>query len=240
MACSIDHTKLGGLKFCTECGAPAEKGVRLCTQGHELVRTNKFCETCGSPEAGGDSAPAPRVTPPLERSVPRVAPAQPTFSPLSSPAPSSPLLPPPPAFNDLPAYVPKKKNTAAIIGASVTAAVLAIVLVVVNANKVTYTDVTVSMSIYDQSCWNLSWGYFDIPGGEVYISVDGERVAYGSYPAIGTQSGLSCKFETTLYNVPMNGETYLTGMSSGRRGTISKSKSEMESDGWVFDLYMGY
>ena len=244
MACSIDHSKLIGLKFCTECGAALEPAKRICAQGHELVRNNKFCEVCGSPEASSASAPIP--TPPPISPIPPASPLPPSVTPLTArvvlppppinttPTPHyDPLLPPPPAYSP-----PKNKNMIAII-ASASAALLLIVAVLVNANKVSYTTVEVSMSIYDQDCWDLSWGYYDIPGGEVVLSVDGVETAWADYPSVGTDEYLACTFETTFFDVPMNGEMYEFSMASGRRGTITKTRSELEADGWAFNLSLG-
>jgi len=248
VACSIDHSKLTGLKFCTECGAALEPAKRICAQGHELVRNNKFCEVCGSPEASSATAPTPPpisplppssplpppVTPLTARVVPRVVPPvtpPPTFA--TQAAHYDPLLPPPPAYS-----APKNKNMIAII-ASASAALLLIVAVLVNANKVTYTTVEVSMSIYDQNCWDLSWGYYDIPGGEVVLTVDGVDVAFADYPSIGSDEAIACTFETSFYDVPMNGEIYEFSMASGRRGSITKTRSELEANGWSFELSLG-
>lgn len=230
MACSVDHSKLSGLKFCTECGAALEPVKRICTEGHELVRKNKFCETCGSPEASGLITPTP-ATPSLM--TPRVVqPPTPSYTPQKTN--SDPLLPPP----SVPYSAPKNKNLVAII-ASASAALLVIVAVLVNVNKVTYTNVEVSMSIYDENCWNLGWGYFDIPGGEVVLSMDGVDVAWAEYPNVGTDVYLACKFTTTFYDVPMNGDVYEFSMSSGRRGTITKTQSELVANGWTLDLSLG-
>ena len=95
------------------------------------------------------------------------------------------------------------------------------------------------MNIYDESCYNLSWGYFDIPGGENVLYVDGVPVAYADYPSIGMSGGLYCSFTTVFTNVPMDGDYYEVGMSSGRRGRVSNSRAEMESNGWEFDLSLG-
>lgn len=229
MSCSLDHSKLTGVKFCTECGALIEEAKRLCDQGHELVRKNKFCEICGSAEAGTASPSEPSA--PI-RSVPR--PAPPVTPP---PVTNTNLLPPP--SNDFTAYTPPtKKNLAVIIGASV-GALLLIIGLVINANKVTYTSVSVSMTIVDENCWDLSWGYGDIPGGQVVLNIDGAPSNYASYESFGSDSILGCKFTATFYEVPMNGEFYAVGLASGRRGTITKSLSEMESNGWSFDLSLG-
>ncbi len=246
MACSIDHSKITGLKFCTECGAALEPAKRICAQGHELVRKNKFCEVCGSPEASGAATPTPPPSspiPPASPLPPPVTPASPLTARVVLPptptytAPTSnfdPLLPPPPPYS-----APNNNKKMISIIASVSAALLLIVAVLVNANKVTYTSVEVSMSINDQDCWDLSWGYFDIPGAEVVLSMDGVEVAWAEYPTVGTDVYLACKFSTTFYDVPMNGERYEFSMSSGRRGTITKTQSELVANGWTFELSLG-
>lgn len=241
MPCSLDHSKLSGIKFCTECGLAVVPAKRLCTQGHELVRKNKFCEVCGSPEAlAGTTSPQITPTSPTVQTTQTFNPA-PSFTPPPPPLPAthSTLLPPPPIGGEYPAYVPPERKKLSIIIGAVTAVAILIVGLVVNANKVTYTNVSVSMSIIDQDCWDLSWGYFDIPGAEVVLSVDGAEVSYAEYPSFGTDSILSCNFETTFYDVPTNGSFYEFSMSSGRRGTITKTKEEMVSNGWAFNLTLG-
>lgn len=220
MACSVNHSKVAGLKFCVECGESLAPKVRICADGHELVRENKFCEICGQGENSvGDSTatirPTRDVTPPPQ--------PQSSFS------------------SELPAYqppTPSKNNIKIIIAASVST-LLVLLGVVINSNKVTYTDVTVTMNIYDQDCWDLSWGYFDIPNGEVVIKVDGEAIAYGNYQRYGTDTTYACTFSTILYDVPMNGDFYEVGMTSGRRGTITNSQADMEENDWNFTLSLG-
>jgi hypothetical protein len=225
MACSIDHSKLIGLKFCTECGAAVVPAKRLCAQGHELVRSNKFCEVCGGPEVSGAS-PTPANT---TSYAPPPPPPQGTASTSGSNFSYQPTVP---------EYTPAKKSPKILIG--VIAAVLIIAGgVLINANRVKYTDVTVTMNIYGQNCYDLSWGYYDIPSGEVVLTVDGKTTAYASYPSVGIEGGSYCSFITTFSHVPMNGDYYTVAMSSGRRGTVTNSRSDMESNGWDFGLSLG-
>jgi hypothetical protein len=225
MACSIDHSKLIGLKFCTECGAAIPPAKRYCAQGHELVRSNKFCEVCGGPEAGG-------VTTPPAASNTFTPPPPPPTAPASLGGANFAFTP------DVPAYTPPKKNPKIIIGV-VAAALILVIGFVINANRVQYTDISVSMNIYGENCYNLSWGYYDIPSAQIVLTVDGKPTAYASYPSVGIEGGSYCSFITTFTHVPMNGEYYSVAMASGRRGSVTNSRSEMESNDWDFSLSLG-
>lgn len=222
MACSVDHSKVTGLKFCIECGVAITSTVRTCVDGHELVRENKFCEICGQGESSSTNS-SPLIQPP------RVS--QPTTPFNFSTAEATEFPPYQPS-------APSKKNSVIIIS-SVVAGLAVLLGVVINSNRVTYTDVTLSMSIYDQNCYNLSWGYYDIPNAEVILYVDGASTAYASYPRYGDDNGISCVFETTFYDVPMNGEYYDVEMASGRRGRISNSQEDLMSNDWAFELSLG-
>jgi hypothetical protein len=101
------------------------------------------------------------------------------------------------------------------------------------------TDVTVSMVIVNASCYNLSWGYGDIPGGQVVITADGAQVGFGAYSVFGDDVALGCRFEAFIPGVPMDAENYSVSMASGRRGVIYNTKSELEANGWAFELSIG-
>jgi hypothetical protein len=92
------------------------------------------------------------------------------------------------------------------------------------------------MTIQDESCWNLSWGYADVPSGQVIITADGESVGFGSYSSTGSTTILGCKFTAFISDVPSDAENYSVSMASGRRGTIYKTKSELLANDWTFYL----
>ena len=224
MACKIDHSTLIGIKFCTECGAAVENAQRRCVQGHELVRGNKFCEVCGGPEFVAGATPTP----------PGFSTPAPIYSPVSGATTPNTFDSPFPG----PAATPPKKKLGVMIGAAVLALLIAGGFIF-NATKTKYTAVAVSMHIYGQNCYDLSWGYSDIPNGQVILSVDGEQVSTGYYGSTGLEGGTYCTFSTVLSHVPMNGDNYVISMGSGLRGTVSNSRSEMESNDWDIVLSLG-
>jgi len=102
-----------------------------------------------------------------------------------------------------------------------------------------FTDVTVSMVVVNESCYNLSWGYGDIPGGQVLVTADGAQVGFGAYSLFGDDVARGCRFEAFISGVPMDAENYSVSMVSGRRGVIYNTKSELEANGWAFELSIG-
>jgi hypothetical protein len=101
------------------------------------------------------------------------------------------------------------------------------------------TTVSVTMSINDEYCDDLSWGYDDIPGGSIILSVDGIADGYASYPYYGTDTSTGCDFDAYFYGIPTNGTIYSLRMASGLRGSVESYKSEMESNGWHIDVSLG-
>jgi hypothetical protein len=82
----------------------------------------------------------------------------------------------------------------------------------------------------------LSFGYGDIPSGQVIITVDGESAGFGSYSSVGTTTYRGCKFTAYVNDVPSDGENYSISMASGRRGTIYNTRSELIDNDWTFSL----
>lgn len=199
MECSLDHSKLTGLRFCTACGTPLS-GLNA------------------------SQSAAPTHVPPPQQSP------NPAFTsesvPFNFPAPVSTN----PQF--------QKRNMLFAI-AGVTCLVLFIGIAVLISAKPEPVAVTASLTIVDESCYGLGWGYLDVPGAQVILTVDGVIEGYGTYPRVGTSSILGCKFTTTFYDIPSDGEMYSYSLASGRRGLITKSQSELESSGWSFDLTLG-
>jgi hypothetical protein len=95
------------------------------------------------------------------------------------------------------------------------------------------------MSIEDEYCDDLSWGYDDIPGGAIILSVDGVATGFANYSYYGTDTSTGCDFDAYFYDIPTNGTFYSLRMASGLRGTIENDKSEMEYNGWHFDVSLG-
>lgn len=229
MACNTDHSKLAGVKFCTECGDLIQELKKFCSQGHEILPKKKFCEVCGESVSLAASSSTPAIYA------------------LSNPSPA-PLVNSqfraldPITFNDSPfAAVEKKKPPLIpIIGGAVTFVMLFVGVVIYNATKVSHTSVEASMTLVGTECYDISWGFYDIPGGQVVLRVDGVPVAYASYPSLGDDNSfLGCRFSTTFYEVPMNGTNYSFGLASGRRGTIDNSREEMVSNDWSFSATLG-
>jgi hypothetical protein len=134
----------------------------------------------------------------------------------------------------------KKPPLIPIIGAATTLVLLLTGVIFYNATKVNYINVDADMTLIGTECYDISWGFFDIPGGQVVLKVDGVPIAYANYPSTGDSSAyLGCRFSTTFYDVPMNGSFYSFGLASGRRGTIDKSREEMVTDGWSFSVSLG-
>ncbi len=199
MECSLDHSKLTGLRFCTACGTP------LTGQNASL-------------NAARTSAP-----PPQQNANPVLSAESVSFN-FPSPVSKNPQF-------------QKRNMLFAIAGA--TCLVLFIGIAVLISAKPEPVAVTASLTIVDESCYGLGWGYLDVPGAQVILTVDGVIEGYGSYPRVGTSSILGCKFTTTFYDIPSDGEMYSYSLASGRRGVITKSQSELESSGWSFDLTLG-
>lgn len=202
MSCSLDHSKLTGLRFCTACG------VSL---------------TTGEPAKVSSPPPVPPTpTPPIS----------------SFPQPQQP-----PVFNSESTYtsqeLPKNKNKLIF---SIAGGTLALVMV---AGLFAFTrspepvSVEVALTLIDEECFDISWGYFDIPGGDVELEVDGLTVGYASFPSYGDTTFLGCEFNATFYGIPADATIYSYSLASGRRGVITKTREELEADDWSLRLSIG-
>lgn len=239
MPCSQPHDELT-VKFCPLCGEnlKTEKIEKfVCTSGHKMKPDQKFCGTCGSEAASQKQASTPRPEP-VRNSVsiinenyvpPKVNTPPPSANEFAESAA---------AFQDFPVrkqFGGGSKNS--IIGlVSGLVILIFVILIAGNSAKAEPVTITVEMTIQDESCWDLSWGYGDIPNGQVIITVDGEAAGFGSYPSIGSSTILGCKFTAFISDVPSDGENYSVSMASGRRGTIYNSKSELVANDWTFLL----
>lgn len=227
MACSIDHSKLVGVSFCTECGASVTPSKKYCSQGHESPASKKFCETCGESFSAATAAPAGFTPPPPPPGGVSSIPVGNFYEPSAS---------------DPFAYVPPKKNNflIPIIAGASALALLVVGLLVYNVTKVEYTNVPVTMTLYDEDCWSIGWGYYDIPGGDIILTVDGVETSYATYPSYGSDGIFGCEFSTTFYDVPMNGDYYELTMASGRRGSVEWSNLDMVDNEWSISVNMGF
>ena len=111
-----------------------------------------------------------------------------------------------------------------------------VILIAGNSARAEPVTITIEMTIKDESCWDLSWGYGDIPNGQVIITVDGESAGFGSYSSTGSSTILGCKFTAYVNDVPSDGENYSVAMASGRRGTIYNTRAELIANDWTFSL----
>jgi hypothetical protein len=156
------------------------------------------------------------------------------------------------AFPDSSMNQPSKDNTPLFIGLGI-AGFLILILIIFAVSKSSSsgggddggvftpstTTVSFTMSINGQYCNDLSWGYNDIPGGSIILSVDGISTGFASYSYYGTDTSTSCDFSAYFYDVPTTGSIYSVRMASGLRGTIDNYQWELESNGWQFNLSLG-
>ena len=226
MTCTVNHTKLIGLTFCEECGQKVGRTDWVCSSGHEVEAQFKFCLLCGKGETTSKARPRNEYKPSV---VSREADPQVEYDTLNQGL-YSPV-----------ANTNKAMNTPVrlMIGALGLIVIGLIVLGYKQSTEPQFTDVTVSMVVVNESCYNLSWGYGDIPGGQVVVTADGAQVGFGAYSVFGDDVALGCRFEAFIPGVPMDAENYSVSMASGRRGVIYNTKSELEANGWAFELSIG-
>ena len=165
---------------------------------------------------------------PVQPPAPMVAQASPTFQTQSFA----------PDFN----YSPPKssnKNTLIFSIAGATAGLVLIAVLFAFTRSPSPVAVSVSLTLVDEVCYDLSWGYFDIPGASVELEVDGMTLGYATFPGYGDTNYLGCEFSATFYNIPPDGQMYSYALASGRRGVITKSREELELADWSMDLTIG-
>jgi hypothetical protein len=230
MQCSQEHNLLN-VKFCPICGAKIVKKVDFCVNGHQMKVGQKFCADCGQKidtklSFQNNNESNSTLTTSNHNLISTSASAS------QLPWPNEPVL-----QNNFTKDGISKNSRFTIIGVSVF--LLVVFIAAAGGGKPDPVTVTVEMTLVDTECWDLSWGYGDIPGGQVIISVDGVASGFGSYPPIGSSSSLGCKFVAYLSDVPSDGESYSISMASGRRGTVYNSKSELESNSWTFEISLG-
>ena len=146
------------------------------------------------------------------------------------------------AFAPASNYSPEKqsnKNTLIFSIAGGTAALVLIAALFTFTRSPSPVSVDVSLTVVDQTCYDLSWGYFDIPGAALELEVDGVTMGYATFPSTGNSNYLGCEFSATFYDIPPDGQMYSYAFASGRRGVITKSREELEADGWSMDLTIG-
>ena len=235
MPCSQPHDELT-VKFCPICGENLQVQKYACASGHKMKPDQKFCGICGSETASKTQTKASRPnTVRISESIINENYIQPK---IDVPTPPTNEFTESAAFQDFPVrkqFGSGSRNS--IIGLVSGLVVLVLVILIAgNSAKAEPVTLTVEMTIQDESCWDLSWGYGDIPGAQVIITVDGVSSGFGSYPSVGSSTILGCKFTTYVSDVPSDGENYSVSMASGRRGTIYNTRSELIANDWTFSL----
>ena len=218
MDCAIDHQALTG-KFCPGCGAKAETARITCISGHVMAPSQKYCASCGK--------------------VPAMSVSLDTFSNASEQDKSHEGINLGNGFSSLDSNPIESNSKKSFFAAIVGFAVLIIIVIAQSNSKSEPVTVTVNMTIAGESCWNLSWGYGDVPGAQIIVTVDADSTSFGSYSETGLSSGSGCMYTAYVSDVPSDGENYSVEMASGRRGTIYNTRSELESNDWTFDLTLG-
>ena len=186
-----------------------------CQLDHSKLAGLRFCTACGVSLATGQP---PNVAPPTQSQQPPVFGDANTFA--------SPEL-------------PKNKNTLIFSISGGTLALLLIAGLFVFTRPPEPVTVDVALTLIDAECYDISWGYFDIPGADIELEVDGVTLGYASFPSYGDTTFLGCEFNATFYNIPADGSFYTYSLASGRRGEITKTREEFEADNWSMRLSIG-
>lgn len=226
MACRVDHSTLINVKFCEVCGEKVAQSHWTCQNNHRVEMQYDFCLSCGTDKKTQKTG------------------ARNSFQPKSSKNAIN-------SFNELdsqvtnpyaPTHNSSSNNKQIAIVSIVILALIAlgvVASVIKNVTTVKTTTVTVTQTLVDQYCYDISWGYGDIPGAQVVLTADGENVGYGSYSAVGSTTALGCQFTAYIYDVPMNAENYAVELASGRRGVVYNTKEDMVSNDWNIYLTLG-
>ena len=200
-----------------------------CHLDHSKLTGLRFCTACGVSLATGQPA-----------NVPQSPPTQ--FTPTQY-TPSIPQPQQPPVFNNAAPYVtpelPKNKNALIFSIAGGTLALVLVAGLFVFTKSPEPVSVDVALTLIDEECYDISWGYFDIPGADVELEVDGVTVGFASFPRYGDSTFLGCEFNATFYDIPADATIYSYSLASGRRGEITKTREELEADDWSLRLSIG-
>jgi hypothetical protein len=224
MACKTNHSNLKNVMFCEECGEKLNLNW-ICSCGRTNESKYNFCLSCG---VDSKAAPAKNrnafVPNPVNSNLEKNA----NFDYNSN--------------QNQNFYTPNPKNNHSkviliVLGVFFALGVVAVAISQLMVVKTTLT--TVNMVLVDEECYDVSWGYFDIPGAKVVLTADGEEVGSGYYSEYGDSTFLGCEFTAYIYDVPTNADTYGIEMASGRRGVVYNSREELESNDWTFSLSLG-
>ncbi len=235
-------------KFCAQCGAPSHSTPNRCSNNHEVPKGAKFCNLCGesiqlnlkksnseikivSNNNGNwprnnllhntTNQPAYLIKNPAETPVN-------FYNPVASTADSG-----------FKSGSNANRNFFIAGFSGLLSLVLGIIFVGSISSGNSPVMVTIEMTLVDEfDCFDVSWGYADIPGGQVVLEVDGVEY-FGTYGAYGTYTGTGCKFTALISDVKSDGMNYSIGMASGRRGTIYSSRADLMANDWTFSLSLG-
>jgi hypothetical protein len=236
-ACSVDHSQIVGQSFCNFCGEKIEPQIIQCVNGHNMAAKLKFCTECGSArDAVGISSQSPRV---LNSRPSVVDTANPLYS--EENLSSAPLDPWGNTNENQKDPMNTGINSPVVRGIAIGIGVLILVVIAITklAGNIAITDVTVNMTLVGQDCSSVSWGYLDIPGGNVSLAVDGVDVASTHYTSYGTPVFNGCRFTATLPGIKENGSTYTLSSGNVLRGVLTDSQSELSGNNWAFDVSLG-
>jgi hypothetical protein len=226
VACKVDHSTLIDVKFCEVCGEKVDHSYWTCQNNHRVEMQYEFCLTCGADKKVQKAVSRNSIQPKISKNAIN------SINELDSQV-NNPYAP---------THNSSSSNKQLAIISIVVVALIAlgvVATVLKNVTTVKTTTVEVTQTISGENCYDLSWGYGDIPGAQVILRADGSTVGYGTYSALGTESLLGCKFTAFVYDVPMNAENYSVELASGRRGVVYNTKADMISNDWNIYLTLG-
>ncbi len=246
-SCLNGHPLSGKSKFCAQCGVARREVDSLCSNGHELKTETRFCSVCGIATRHDQlSFKDEKLTNRTRRSVIPVAGSQDFTVKQANPKPQESSITNNFGVSDsqnssFVSSAPKQSNTKFVVaGLGSLVALLVVVLFLGSINSASRpVSITVEMTLIDEyDCFDVSWGYADIPNGQVVVDVDGVQY-FGSYGAFGSLTDSGCKFTATIYDVDSDGVSYEVSMGNGRRGSIFKTQQELVDSDWTFSLSLG-
>jgi len=240
MDCNLNHNELS-VKFCPSCGEKIEADSYTCLNKHPMKKNQKFCASCG--ETAKMNKTKVEKSLPIEKESNYLN-IDYNLGTQSKPTNNVPVESNTEDFSNfhaLPLNESKqnKLSNNSVIAICISVLIFIVILIAGSSSSSSPVTVTVEMTISGKDCFDLSWGYGDIPNGQVIVTVDGESAGFGTYSALGSSTGFGCKFTAYVSDVPSDGESYSVSMASGRRGTIYNTRSELEANDWTFSLSLG-
>lgn len=243
--CFNGHHMTVNQKFCSLCGVERSNSSKKCPNNHEVKTGAKFCNLCG--ESIKDiSNPEMKVI--SNNNSNRFRDKTIDYSASQSKLEIKNLVPTPVNIEDsfsIPQDSAPKSSFSSnknFLVAGISGLLLllfGIIFVGSISSSNSPVMITVEMTLVDEfDCFDVSWGYADIPGGQVVLEVDGIEY-FGTYGAYGTYTGTGCKFTALISGVKSDGTNYAIGMASGRRGTIYSSRDDLMANDWTFSLSLG-